>query len=512
MKRFFVKFRNPYNSISLLIITIGLIIFLVNCFKLWSFIIDDSFITFRYSNNFIEGIGPTFNASLPRAEGYTSFLWMLLMSFPHLINFGVVSFSKILGIMSIFGTALVIFLFIKDREISERESPKIAAGIVIFFYFVLPETAVHAISGMETSLFTFLFIFFTWQAYIGLHKTEKALFYLPLIGLLTGLTRPESNLTVILMYLILIISITKKRWFAQKLFFLYLLPGVIYFIWRWLYYDLFLPLPFYIKAESGNFQGYDYVSSFVLFILTNFIFFLAFGFFGNRRKLLVTSLQIAINLFLFLFISPIMGYDFRFVYPILPSILVITGLGINQLLRIPLFNTKVKRKLLGLIWISLIILVIFSWNNIPRSNNIIFHKLDYSNGLTNNHIRIGKILSTIDNQNTLVVTDAGALPYYSGWNTIDAIGLNDPIIALDNEDKVNYIYSKDPEIVILTSNSLTEYVSDSKYYRDLFGNAMSEGMVVISKTETYQGDSMWVLGNPSSEIYEELRYRLGTQP
>lgn len=152
--------------------------------------------------------------------------------------------------------------------------------------------------------------------------------------------------------------------------------------------------------------------------------------------------------------------------------------------------------------------MVFSWNNIPRSIDIISHKQDYSNGLINNHIRIGKILSEFDNQNTLVVTDAGALPYYSGWNTIDAIGLNDPIIALNNEERVDYIFSNDPEIVILTSNSLTEYVSDSKYYRDLYKTAINKGLEEIYRIEMYQGDSMWVLGNPDSGFFEELENKI----
>lgn len=54
-------------------------------------------------------------------------------------------------------------------------------------------------------------------------------------------------------------------------------------------------------------------------------------------------------------------------------------------------------------------------------------------------------------------------------------------------------------------------MSDSKYYRDLYRTAINEGLEVISRTETYQGDSMWVLGNPNSGIFEELRNQLETQ-
>ena len=38
--------------------------------------IDDAYITFRYSRNLAEGLGPVWNAGDP-VEGYTNFLWML---------------------------------------------------------------------------------------------------------------------------------------------------------------------------------------------------------------------------------------------------------------------------------------------------------------------------------------------------------------------------------------------------------------------------------------------------
>ncbi len=43
--------------------------------------LDDAFITFRYSQHLAEGIGPVWNAD-QRVEGYTNFLWMVLMAVP----------------------------------------------------------------------------------------------------------------------------------------------------------------------------------------------------------------------------------------------------------------------------------------------------------------------------------------------------------------------------------------------------------------------------------------------
>ncbi len=45
------------------------------------------------------------------------------------------------------------------------------------------------------------------------------------------------------------------------------------------------------------------------------------------------------------------------------------------------------------------------------------------------HVPIGKALAESavpEPARSVAVTDAGAIPYYSGWTSIDYIGLNDP--------------------------------------------------------------------------------------
>ena len=52
---------------------------------------DDAFITFRYSKHLAEGLGPVWNpGDSPPVEGYTNFLWMVLMVIPHWLGMEVV--------------------------------------------------------------------------------------------------------------------------------------------------------------------------------------------------------------------------------------------------------------------------------------------------------------------------------------------------------------------------------------------------------------------------------------
>ena len=71
----------------------------------WPFTADDAFITFRYAQNWVAGQGPNFNAGGPRAEGVTSFGYLLLCTLPQLVGIDAVAFAKALGVASALATA-----------------------------------------------------------------------------------------------------------------------------------------------------------------------------------------------------------------------------------------------------------------------------------------------------------------------------------------------------------------------------------------------------------------------
>jgi hypothetical protein len=46
---------------------------------------EDAFISFRFAENIIQGLGPVFNRSGPPVEGYTNFLWTVGLVVGHKI-------------------------------------------------------------------------------------------------------------------------------------------------------------------------------------------------------------------------------------------------------------------------------------------------------------------------------------------------------------------------------------------------------------------------------------------
>jgi arabinofuranosyltransferase len=65
----------------------------------FEFMLDDPFISFRYARNLLDGHGLVFNPG-ERVEGYSNFLWIILLTPFMKLGFDPVVASKVLGLCS----------------------------------------------------------------------------------------------------------------------------------------------------------------------------------------------------------------------------------------------------------------------------------------------------------------------------------------------------------------------------------------------------------------------------
>ncbi len=71
--------RSRIGLLSGLLTLFAVGVLLQHAWRFRHWLIDDVFITFRYSENLARGAGPVFNPGEP-VEGYTSFLWMAMLA------------------------------------------------------------------------------------------------------------------------------------------------------------------------------------------------------------------------------------------------------------------------------------------------------------------------------------------------------------------------------------------------------------------------------------------------
>src|SRR5690606_23109908 len=113
--------------------------------------LDDAFISFRYAEHFADGLGLVYNPG-ERVEGYSTFLWVLLLSFFYRVGADTLLAAKVLGVLfSLLTLLLVLFSYRWIREITAETSLTAAfflgsSGIFLPWQF----------SGMEVSIYSFL--------------------------------------------------------------------------------------------------------------------------------------------------------------------------------------------------------------------------------------------------------------------------------------------------------------------------------------------------------------------
>ncbi|MCH2170772.1 hypothetical protein MK489_08295 [Myxococcota bacterium] len=285
---------------------------------------DDAFISFRYAENLANGQGLVFNPG-ERVEGYTNFLWTLVLAGFAFAGLDPPTVSLALSLVS-FGA--LIALVPRVLRTAHPDFQKVGVGVAAFLVAAQYTLASFATSGLETML----------AAMLSLLAIERAQSRAPLAsgaaGVAAALAHPDHGI----LYAVLGVALGWDRGRRRELF-RYGLPFVLvylpYFLWRWNYYGSFFPNTYY--AKSGDLwylsQGGLYVASFLIGSgLWLSLPLILFGIARLRGVLLGRYLMIAVPVFL-LYVAKI-GGDFmygRLLCPLLAPLFVAAEVGLRTL-------------------------------------------------------------------------------------------------------------------------------------------------------------------------------------
>jgi len=487
--------------------------------QFWPFTIDDTFITLRYAEHLAAGHGPVYNLEPPRAEGYTSFLWMIVLALPHLVAVDALLSAKVLG--ACFGAGTVTVAFLLAARLSENLGPRLRylpAAFTAYWLAGFAPTSVHSVSGMETSLASFLFILLVYCAVTGRSAV------LPLLGLLLGLTRPEANAVVIpiLIYHYLFAEPAagsmNKRLFARRTALQYILPGALYFAWRTWYFGHLLPIPFYMKIGSQEvFAGSEHAFAFARTVLGLASFPLAGCLLRASRA---SSFVLAAGL-LWLVISAlpadIMDYDYRFAFPAAAPLHAAAGYGLAVWLRLALGirHSTPRRAAAGLTAAMVLVAVTSHLILFAKFESSRFQRRSYGAAIESAHIRLGKILGKFqgprDRRPKIAIGDAGAVPYYSGWQTIDTYGLNDSEIGIRGNHDPSYFLDQQPDLIVIVSRRQHDYRATQFFPRedDFYAPIQRAGFKRLATMAFSLESYLWIMGDPESAVGRHVRDEVG---
>jgi len=469
----------------------------------WPFTVDDTFITLRYAKNFAEKGKITWNFSdVNPAEGYTSLLWVLMTAIPAGLGWNQVLFAKLAGVLFVLLTAYTGALLTSELADASKSPDwkKAARALFAALFLGFPPAAVHAVSGMETALFTFLVsAFFLTTVRVAKVWSIPSSLKAAAIATALALSRPEGNLIALAAAgsLYLLAPRDKRRSCVSAFCSVYAIRTFLYFAWRVWYHGEILPLPFYIKVAAHRFAGLSSVLHYALKLSPVLVpALLGFSLREDWRPLWpLVSAAAATGLF-FCWPAHLMGYEHRYLFPISVFVFALAALGACEILEWWCSSTlaRIRNPMLRLgLAISLAGAPIAGL--VAETPRALRRARDYGTSLESAHVRLGRLLGRCGSphgEGVLAISDAGAVPYFSGWDSVDMLGLNDRAIARGVQ-RTAYVFSREPEVVVLISSRSDAFTPLLAYENDVYHEAVLRQFQRVLVLEFNQGYWLWVL-------------------
>ncbi len=412
------KYLTSNRIIAIICILLTAVLFLSGVTGYWFYTVEDAYISFRYAENLLEGKGLVYNAG-DRVEGYTNFLWVLILSVLRLI-FPFPQAAKFAGAL-LGGFTLLLMINMFSRECDRRVLGPVAALLLA----VSPGYQLWSVAGLETPLFVFLLVA---AVYSDRNFKQYSTFLSGLFFGLATLTRPEGFLFCSLYHVVYLreyIKTPKKLLWLVAGFGCVVIPHVLF---RWSYYSAWVPNTYWVKSKRFNdgrmayFIRYTAMTGFLIGpVALAGIFKMRF----TTRYLALVTTSIGYLLYVFW-----VGGDWmpmgRFFIPVLPFL---------ALASVQVFQTRQKK-----IWISGLMVFVVITAAIAgvsaKFDMLRWRKSHYIDVLTweTAHMVQWKAVGQWFAENTgsgqsMSTGLGGIIPYYSGITNIDRGGLNDKVIA-----------------------------------------------------------------------------------
>ncbi len=402
---------------------------------------DDAYIFFRYVENLVQHGELVFNLG-ERVEGFTSPLWVLLLSF-----------TTWLGISPIYGAGLwgtMFLLVLLWHTYLDAE----ACGLKFPFTWLTPwalalsfHLMVWSVSGMETILFVLLL-------WLGLSQYRKDRVTNKVVSIQVGLwmalaalTRPEGGLPILLLWGHQLWLMYKKRApfgsgkSLSRMAFPPIVAGLLLLAARWFYYGDILPNTFYAKVGDAR-RLYGLGLSYVWgFLKTSPLLWLALLLFipqRNKSQQPKHPLPGAPNLGIgsvfvvsySLYLLSIGGDHFqyhRFLVPILPLLYAWGSAGLYHAWRRWFDESSNTRRQHiskhGMVWGTLCLLLWLQYHPVMFQK---YQGFQWLNGCA----QLGQSLAQrLPKHTKIALPHIGAIGYYSRLPIIDILALTDRQLA-----------------------------------------------------------------------------------
>jgi hypothetical protein len=468
---------------------------------MFRFTVDDTFITLRFARNLAQSGQIVFNIGAAPVEGSSTFLLMLLLVPFFWLGLDVLLVAKVLGVLCAHATLVIVRLAAK-RYFPSFRFPFLPALLLSF----VPSFAVHSVSGMETSLYMLLIVALVYYCGGNARNGVRGTITKSVLLVLVCWARIEGIVVVGVLLLFEFANALRLR--DTKALPSIVMPVMaigLYNVWRLEYFGTLISPPMAYKGASYGLIALSGLSESLRFLLffSPLVLAAAVAIAETSRptvsylKLLLIFASLFCVTWLF---DPVMGYEFRFVFPSLLPLLV---MGQPFISRLGSYATAADAwepartslvRLFQKVWhyrrlAPILLLIAFSLGRASVSYSV---AMDYANGLESGHIPLAVWVEAHAGPGAkIAVGDVGAIGYYTHLQVIDTLGLLEPQLARGGYN-ATYVYSLEPDYLVIISSSGTTLTPITRQDGMLVSHPMFSSYNLTHIYKAYENYYLWL--------------------
>lgn len=400
---------------------------------------EDAYILYIFSESFANGNGISYFQGGDPVEGATDFLWMIILGVGNLLGSDVAVFAAALNG---FGLSVIAFISMLLASRNIRGGWLLFFGASVSLIVLFSQISQASLAGFSTGFYC---SFVALSFYLLYQRKDSTLHYVPVVGIVLGLLRPDGVIIGVVASLIGLYFACSKG--IVKKYLIYSLIcfgiGVVYFVWRYSYFGQLLPLPLYVKSTApeslpGLLPHVNWAmrNGFLgLFAISTLIFC------KDRWRILVSSLPVAILFIALVFATQSQNVSYRFQAPGTTLLIVWSSLLMSEVAsRLKAFG-KSRVVALGMVGV----IALSATASYARDSLSIVRYLQNEDYINYFPYHISK---SIDNETTIALTEAGRFAYWVEGKKHDLVGLNTPKVAI-NGSSPSYIEGLNPDIIFM---------------------------------------------------------------
>jgi hypothetical protein len=401
-------------------------------------LIDDAFISFRYSDNLVRGHGLRWNPGEQPVEGYTNFLWVMLMALG--LEFGITPelFSSVLGIICGIGVLALVFSYGR----SQWGALHPLTWVPLIVMCCSRSFTAWCSGGLASMCFTLLG-FGAVTAYLSESEAQKR-WPLASAGLLAAATlcRPEGALFALVLGALFLVEILRARrcWVSLAVWAAtYWIVAGAHLAWRISYYGDWVPNTFHVKVNGvWTEQAYKYFTLFSdCYRIVWFLPLLVFAIVFHRTHRNAVFMAVLVSYLGYLTLVGGDAFEFRLLVVIFPYFYLLLMDGIDGLYSVLCKGHRLAGVAIGgLVVIALAVATLLGSDRRPVDRDV--YGVSSLRGLRHywqqrsaesKELRRYIDEGVLPNEFVCAVRGAGVVPYYTRWETVDTLGLSDRYVA-----------------------------------------------------------------------------------